>query len=730
MPYTIETQDGITIENIPDDIKPDDQRLKDRVAQIRAERNAGGPISGEKQRAQQQASPQPQQGTDWLGLLGHNLGVASRGAIQGAGSLVTVPADFLTALTNVAKNGWNAPAVQLPSEALADTLTQVGVPQAQGTAEQILQATSGALAGTGTTIQAGKALVQTGRELVPNVTQLTGQALASQPTQQAAGAVGSALGAEGAQQLAQNAGADEGQQQAAGVVGSLVGGATAAGATGAGQRIWNAVTGNKGVAMTPQENMVQTAAGKPLMTSDVFPPRGGAGQVYQTLSERNPFLGTGPLRAGQQEARVNAVRDLLADYGASTDSAVFNSASDATMADLANLRRSELGKYTGMKNEVIDRLSQPISQPNMTDFATGKPSAPVKIPVPVPKATAAIDAEIAKLQSLKTQEVSPIIAKLQDFKTAIQGQDLRNIETLRAQLGQSFKSSDLASVKTTGEKSINSIYAPLREDMGDYIKANGKPDDFRDWSVANKQLSDMQEGNKKNILANTLRKGDATPEVVQRMLFSTRPSDVQALYKNLTPTGQANARIAILSKAAQNALSAGTEEISPEKFATQVQKLGGPIGVFFSSEDKAQIEGLTKYLNMTRRAAESTRNPSTGVQNVIPGLGVGATGFTTSSLFGGNGWEGLAATVGGGTALGAMSRVYESAPVRNALIALAKAKPGSAEEATLAKRVMQATQANYSLMQPNQPTQQTQSNQQTQSASDMARAYQRQKAGK
>ena len=35
MPYSITTQDGITINNIPDEVAPDDQSLKDRVAQLR-----------------------------------------------------------------------------------------------------------------------------------------------------------------------------------------------------------------------------------------------------------------------------------------------------------------------------------------------------------------------------------------------------------------------------------------------------------------------------------------------------------------------------------------------------------------------------------------------------------------------------------------------------------------------------------------------------------------------
>ena len=39
MPYSITTKDGITINNIPDDIAPDAQVLRDRVAQERARLN-------------------------------------------------------------------------------------------------------------------------------------------------------------------------------------------------------------------------------------------------------------------------------------------------------------------------------------------------------------------------------------------------------------------------------------------------------------------------------------------------------------------------------------------------------------------------------------------------------------------------------------------------------------------------------------------------------------------
>jgi hypothetical protein len=44
MSYTITTKDGITIDNIPDDIDPNSQELKDRVAKIRADNQMAAPV--------------------------------------------------------------------------------------------------------------------------------------------------------------------------------------------------------------------------------------------------------------------------------------------------------------------------------------------------------------------------------------------------------------------------------------------------------------------------------------------------------------------------------------------------------------------------------------------------------------------------------------------------------------------------------------------------------------
>jgi len=189
-------------------------------------------------------------------------------------------------------------------------------------------------------------------------------------------------------------------------------------------------------------------------------------------------------------------------------------------------------------------------------------------------------------------------------------------------------------------------------------------------------------------LKSVLKRGDATPEVINGMLLSQKPSEVRQLYASLTPTGRANARSAILANAAKKASSDVAEGtvVSPDKFANEIKRLGTSVGVFFTGDDLKQVEGLTRVLNITRRATEASVAPPTGVQTAIP---VGAAAL--SSFFGG-GLSGFLATLGAAGGVGVTARIYESAPVRNLLIKISQAKFGSPEEAALLKRLTSTIQ--------------------------------------
>jgi hypothetical protein len=326
-----------------------------------------------------------------------------------------------------------------------------------------------------------------------------------------------------------------------------------------------------------------------------------------------------------------------------------------------------------MKDEVIEKVSR------------GQ--------VELPRTLRVIDDEIAKLTSLKTDQLRPVINILEDWRASVQGQDLANVEMLRKQLGESFKAPELGSVRSIGEQSVSSIYKALVDDMGDFIKANGdaRARDYTKWKVANARLAKVMDEVNGTVLKTVLRKGDATPEAVNQMLFSTKPSEIAQLYRNLTPEGRAAARVAIINRAIEK--SGGIEHISPDRFANQVQALGKSINIFFSGEELKRIQGLARVIQLTQRAGEAAALPPTGVQNFYAMLGIGGGAL-------GGGLTGAVATAGAMGTVGAAARVYESEMVRNLLMKIPQTRPGSAEEAELVKRLMVAIVAQQQVSTP------------------------------
>jgi hypothetical protein len=236
-----------------------------------------------------------------------------------------------------------------------------------------------------------------------------------------------------------------------------------------------------------------------------------------------------------------------------------------------------------------------------------------------------------------------------------------------------FADPSLAAIRSDGEKALNAVYGPLRDDMGAFIKANGKPADFTRWQGANDALSGMVGDLKNTALKKSLTTADSTPENVANLLFSQKPSDVRMLYAGLSPAGRSKAQAAIIQRAVEKA--GGLENISPERFATQLSSLGKSVGVFFKDNDLARIEGLSRVLKATQRASQAAIAPPTGVQAIPYAMGAGFT-----ELFGIPGGLSAAASTG------LLARAYESAPVRNLLLKLGQSKAGSRQESVLLKR--------------------------------------------
>ena len=598
--------------------------------------------------------------------FGRGLALGGRSVAQGVAGLAGMFYDPITAAENalIGPQGAIYPVygenIQPLRDQVSNILTELGVPEPSTATERILGAITEGAAGAGGQVAlargAAGALTGTGRAVA--------QSLAAQPSAQlvAGGSAG------GAAQTAAELGAGPIGTTAAALAGGVVGGRLAS---------TKIETPN---AALPAAIREAEQSGIRVMTTDVREPTTFAGKWLQRAGEMIPVAGTGGPRAAQQQERIDASVDLLRNYGVSEASAADNNVISNVAKDLLGRRSANLTKYTGMKTDVIEGLKDVGS-------------------VDVTRTVKAIDDEVSKLRGLRSSSYEPVIARLEDWKKAItgtrevtlpgggtrteaRGQPITNIEQLRKDVGAAFTCPELSSVRSIGEKALSRIYAPLREDMADFIKANGQRRDFDKWNIANKQLSSMAGELELGVMKNALAKGEATPEVVRSMLFSAKPSDVKALYRNLSADGKRNARTAVLQEAF-NKVGGNFENVSPDQFKRQLIRLSTPIGVFFSGQDLKAVEGLAKALKMTEQAGRAGVSPPTGVQN-LPVLG----GMILTDIFGGMG----GAIVSGAT-IGGAARLYESAPVRNLLLKLPQTVKGSAQERELLNQLTSAIRA-------------------------------------
>lgn len=390
-----------------------------------------------------------------------------------------------------------------------------------------------------------------------------------------------------------------------------------------------------------------------VMTSDVRPPKSFMGKLARATGERIPIAGTGGPRVKQAEERVEAVKQLAKDFGVE---GVENSLEEVA-DDLAKTRGGKIAALAARKNKVIDGIEGPVQ---------------------TPKAVAEIDTQIARLKGINEAKLAPVIKELERFKGALtSGKSLREIEENRRLLGEMFEDQSLASVKGVGQKAINAVYAPLRDDMGAFIKAQGGDEAFGAWKRSNDELAAMAGELDARSFKNVLQNAESTPENVARLLFSKKPSDVRRLYANLSPAGQEKAKAAVLHEAIVK--SGGIDEVSPQRFANALQKFGSTTGIIFG-DDAPRIEGIVRLLKATQQASVASAAPPTGVQNA-PVIGAAVLTDWLGGL-------GSSATVAG--LAGAAARLYESAAVRNLLTGLGKTKPGSKGEAAFIARIESA----------------------------------------
>lgn len=561
-------------------------------------------------------------------------GLTVRAAVEGAANLGGIVSDPLAAGANYLFGTNLEPLGQTVSRGL----TELGVPQPATPLENVVQQGSQMMVGGAAQAKAAQAL----SKLATNPA--TANALATMGSnvwQQVTGGAGAGVGAETAKQM----GGGELAQMGAGLVGGVVGGYHPS-------------------MVKPAALQAAEDAKIPVMTTDVFPPESGVGKFFlQGVPEKIPLFGTSGPRAAQQQKRIDAMKTLFDEYGVAPGRPIPD---EAVVKDFNATRGTQLAKLADKKQYVIQGLS--VEE------------------VPVNKTLATIDAEISDLQEMDNPSpaIEEAIGILQRYRQTFQGKTLDVIEKNRAVLGEEFTSESLATIKGEGKKAVNNIYYAINSDMGDFIKTKGGRKAYGDWKSANQELSAMADDLEKAAVKSVFDKGEITPEEVERLIFSKKPSDVATLYRTLSPTGKQNARTAViqhLANAAEGTTENGSKFISPERYVSEVKRIQPSISTLFEGKQRQALDGLTRALEYTGHAATATRLPATGYQASFY-----AVPYLVGNWVSGVGIPAVLGVAGAGFA----GRAMESKLVRNLLISLSQTKKGSIQEDLMAKRLIAA----------------------------------------
>ncbi|MEW5251258.1 hypothetical protein [Microbulbifer discodermiae] len=402
-------------------------------------------------------------------------------------------------------------------------------------------------------------------------------------------------------------------------------------------------TAYRAVKGSPKNELVEAAATMqvPVMTSDIYKPKTWASKAALENAEKIPVLGTGGLREKQQHAREAAVEQLASKYGEFSFDAI---------VDSLNVQKDRMKRAAG---NVLSTIGSKLDTAGH---------------IPLYNTFRSIDAAVAELGRKGVIQSSSAMDDLESLMAILKEapQSFTTLKENRTAFREIINSADRAerSQLTSRAKALlQRVGSAMKQDMDAFARRNLSSTELVKWTRANSVYAEEAQKLTRSRLKHVLDRGDVTPESVGSLLFSRKPSEVELLYKSLTPTGRANARAAVISKVITD-LGRQGRGVSPNAFVSEMKKYGYQVDIFFKGREKAELRGLLKALEATKRAQEASVTTPTG-QQVLGAAGLGAAVID------------LGATIGSAGTLGRLAALYESGPVRNALLRLDSLPRGS-----------------------------------------------------
>lgn len=373
------------------------------------------------------------------------------------------------------------------------------------------------------------------------------------------------------------------------------------------------------------------------ITSDMIKP-GNAFTRGLVQGGEGALLGTGAKREAQQAARSNAVSNYLDKFGEYNPDDVVKSLT-GTLKGRRDMAGSAL-------NEITKKMGS--------------------TPVEASNAVAAIDDSLAKLNRLGTSADKNLVSTLENLKSELSNPNI-DFDLLK-QHRTAFRSNvqgDAMVFPDQAKAITNRIENAMTRDLRGAVGKNLGPQEADKYIRANSDYSNIYNKVLNKKIATNLNKAtsEATPELINSVVYSRNASDIKRIWPALDEKGKDAMRAAYISRISEK--TGG----SPAKFITEVNKLkrqaGGEIyNTIFSGKHMKELDALHDVLRETSRSDSANIVTQTGQALANPlrlGTGVASGGVS------------LASEAGYGLAM----RIYESKPVRNALLRLANTKPGT-----------------------------------------------------
>ncbi|EBS3952621.1 DNA transfer protein [Salmonella enterica subsp. enterica serovar Augustenborg] len=373
------------------------------------------------------------------------------------------------------------------------------------------------------------------------------------------------------------------------------------------------------------------------MTSDLIKPGNALTRGIQQSGE-GAILGTGAKREAQQAARSDAVSNYLNKFG------------EYNADDVVKSLTSTLKGRREFSGKVLEDITQKMGS----------------TPVPTSNAVTAIDDSLAKLNRLGTSADKNLVSTLENLKAELSNPSI-DFDLLK-QHRTAFRSNvqgDAMVFPNQAKAITNSIENAMSRDLKSAVGKTLGAHDAARYIKANSDYSNIYNKVLNKRIATKLNDAtnQATPELINSVVYSRNASDIKRIWPALDSKGKDAMRAAYISKIAEKASD------SPAKFITEVNKLkrqaGGEIyNTVFNGQHMKELNALHDVLRETARADTAGVVTQTG-QSLANNIRLGA------GLFSGG------TSIGGEAGFGLMMRLYESKPARNMLLRLANTKPGT-----------------------------------------------------